>query len=107
MKAIKQEDGSWLFEPEGGQKPLSDTYAKTLAKYLTCLEPAFSKAADRCEFEFIHCLLRVRGIQGAGWDPYITTYSAIDSMTKLHEGLDDPEAARHRAVDVWPPGRGV
>lgn len=105
MKAIKQGDGSWLFEPVGDEKPLSSAYQQTLGRYLTCLEPAFSRAVDQCEFEFIMCLLRVRGIQDAGWDPYISTYSAIDSMTALHERLDDPVAARH--LELWMYGHMV
>ncbi len=99
MKAIKQEDGSWSFEPVGDEKPLSDQYRETLARYLACLEPAFSGAMERSEFEFILCLIRVRGIEDAGWDPYATTSSAIDAMTRLHEEVQDGESARH--LELW------
>jgi len=99
MKASLQESGEWSIEATEGDKPLSGPYLSTLKRYLQCMTPAFTGAHERCEFEFILALLRVRGIQDAGWDPFETTLRAIPAMTVVHESMTDLEAARH--LHLW------
>jgi len=99
MKATLGEDGEWSFEASDGEKPLSAEYAATLKRYLECMTPAFTGAYERSEFEFILALLRVWGVQDAGWDPFETTSKAIPAMTAVHESMTDFVAARH--LELW------
>src|ERR1043166_4099617 len=99
MKAGKR-DGNWFIElgtPD--EKPLSPAYSERLLRYLDALDPAFERAYDRCEFEFIMCLLRVRGASGPGWDPFSTTSEGLTLMTRLHETIEDMHTARH--LELW------
>src|SRR5262245_35746464 len=99
MRAIRNDTGTWSFESDGSETPLSEPYRGMLSHCLACLWPTFEKAADQSEFEFLMTLLRVRGLEDAGWDPYLTTYSAIDSMTDLHHQLKNAEQSRH--LELW------
>jgi len=74
-------------------------YLEALPRYMTAMDPAFARARDRSEFEFLLCLLRVRGVQDAGWDPYETTLRAVPAICAAHEQVTDYEAQRH--LDLW------
>jgi len=59
--------------------------------YLNKLDSFFSLAADKCELEFILCLIRFTGMRDAGWDPFenlketYETFHKIQSLNKLRE----------------------
>jgi hypothetical protein len=97
MQAIRNEDGSWKLEGtcEQAEEELSPpAYCDALIRYLADMDPAFHRARESCEFEFILTLLRVRGAQDTGWDPYETTQRAIPQMKDLHARAESFEAAR-------------
>jgi hypothetical protein len=99
----KHNDGGWSFTDEARSK-LDDTgfkkiYLDSILKYLGCFYPAFEKAKASSEFEFILSLLRVRGLQDAGWDPYETTIQMIPAILSLHEKVETYEAERH--LQLW------
>lgn len=52
------------------------------AEYLSIRE-LFVAARTRDEFEFACCLLRVRGLEAAGWDPYTETRELIQELLAL------------------------
>jgi hypothetical protein len=105
VKATKQADGSWIVttDPEDSQEPGSRYYRETFERYLNAFDAAFTRAGERSEFEFIACLLQVRGLQDAGWDPYKTTLRAITALVKIHETIQgtEPEPARHLRLWIY------
>jgi hypothetical protein len=100
---LKLDDGTWSFTEEAKSK-LDDSgfkkiYLDSTLKYLGCFSPAFEKAKATSEFEFILSLLRVRGVQDTGWDPYETTAQMIPTMVSLYEKAETYEAERH--LQLW------
>ena len=72
---------------EGLPNSWNENYAQSIVKYLNCLEPLFEKAQKKSEFQFILTLLRVRGIQGAGEDPYENSVETIDTLMGLEKKI--------------------
>jgi len=72
MPLIRDDDGIYrleLTEEEGDAARWPPSYTDALPRYLTAFDAAFTKARERSEFWYLLALLRVRGIQDAGWDP--------------------------------------
>src|SRR5881628_166660 len=49
----------------------------------TVLRPLFEKAKSVDEFEFAWCLLRIRGIEAPGWNPWLESRTLIQQMAAL------------------------
>jgi hypothetical protein len=103
-------DGTWTIhreDDEPGER--NDVHDEALPRYVTAFDRVFSKAEEACESEFVKALLRVGGVQDAGWDPYESTRRAIPAMIKLHEELPEGpghfETARH--LQLWTYGHIV
>lgn len=96
-------DGTWTLVLEPGDDGRNLDHDEALPRYLTALDPAFTRTQEASEFEFILTLLRVRGMQDAGWDPYETTLRAVPAMTLLHEsiGPDDANFETARHLQLW------
>lgn len=84
MKLIpRDKNGKFL---EGSfPKSFNPVYAKSLIRYLNYLDPLFQKAQEKDEFQFILTLLRYRGVQAAGWDPYENSVNTIDAIMDLEK----------------------
>jgi hypothetical protein len=99
----RNDDGSWVLRVDEDERPHLEkshpAYYEALPRYLTALDPAFARARERCEFEFLLSLFRVRSVQDAGWDPYETTQRAIPALIEVHAEIKDFEAARH--LQLW------
>lgn len=99
----RADDGTWTLPdvPLG----VNADYAEALPRYLTAFDPAFEGARAGSEFEFVATLLRVRGIQAPGWDPYETTLRAIPRLVALHSAMPDRpesfETSRHLQLWIW------
>ena len=78
----------WIFRS-------NSVYKTSLEKYLNCISPLFEKAQQSDEFDFICTLLRVRGMQDAGWDPWENTLNAFHKLLKLENKIRDFETKRH------------
>ena len=95
----------WTLDGADGGEPRNAPFDEALPRYLTAFDAVFAKAEQRCESEFVKALIRVGGMQDAGWDPYETTLRAIPAVRRLHElipGDDDWsnfETARH--LELW------
>lgn len=106
MRLIRQ-NGTYAFEDDGKDPTVATAkeqfpaYLEAVPRYLAALEPAFQKAKERCEFEFLMSLLRVRGLQDAGWDPYETTIRAIPALKQASERADSFEARRHIGLVMY------
>lgn len=83
------------WEIKGKTKGWNPVYRDSLPKYSRCLGPLFEKARNKSEFEFICTLLRVRGVQDAGWDPWDTFLKIFDSLTRSAKKIRDFQTQRH------------
>jgi hypothetical protein len=94
-QGTRDENGNWtvVFQ-EGDHAPYNDL----LTRQLNALDPVFSRARGASEFDFIMCLLRVRGMEDGGNDPYQTTLRAIPLIIDLWEAADR-ETQKH--VSLW------
>jgi hypothetical protein len=99
----RNDDGTWTVtfeESDSGDR--DGVHDKAVPRYLAALDPAFTKAHEQCESEFVKALLRVSSLQDAGWDPYETTLRAIPAILQLHalipEGEEYYEMSRHLAL---------
>lgn len=106
----RSENGVWtvtLDESDGDDR--NPVFDEAAIRYLNAFDPAFAKAEEVDEAEFVKALLRVRSMQEAGWDPYETTLRAVPAMMKLHAfipvGDEWYETSRHLAL--WTYGHVV
>lgn len=106
MAGLKRdENGVWTLEREDGDDYRDEYFDEPFARYLTAFDPAFARAEEVCESEFVKALVRIGGAQDAGWDPYETTLRAIPAVRDLHKLLPDDgdwkdfETARH--LQLW------
>ena len=106
MPLIRYADGTWNVEGDEQDSERiakwNPAYREALPRYLTALDPAFNQANQRSEFMFLLSLLRVRGLEDAGWDPYETTLRAIPAMYRVHDHIvkaGEIEAAQH--LGLW------
>lgn len=103
MQLTRDKDGTWSPTVEGHEQSRVNAshpaYLEALPRYMTALDPAFTRARERCESEFIISLLRVRDTQDAGWDPYETTLRSIPALIKVFGQIDDFEVKRH--LQLW------
>lgn len=53
--------------------------------YYAALNEIFQKAKEKDEFEYASALLRIRGMEDAGWDPLVESYAAINDYIALIE----------------------
>lgn len=51
--------------------------------YYVAMDEIFQKAKERDEFEYICSLLRIRGMEDAGWDPLAESHAAINDYIAL------------------------
>ena len=104
MQATREPGGVWIIttDPDDSQQSGSRFHREALERYLNAFDCAFVAAAGCSEFEFIQsAILRVRGLQGPGWDPYQTTIRAIDALVKIHEGIEKNNAEGARHLRLW------
>lgn len=93
-------DGStWTVEPSEKELENRPDFVEAFPRYLTILEPIFSRAQETHEFEFVHALLGIKSMQDAGWVPYETTVAGVEAATELHNQASNRTAAcRRRSV---------
>jgi hypothetical protein len=105
----RDEHGTWSLELGPGDENRNPDHDEAAVRYLNGFDPVFAKARETSEFEFIFTLLRVSGLQGAGWDAYDSTLCAIKAARELHElipaGDEHFEKARH--LQLWTYGHIV
>ncbi len=103
MPLKRNEQGVWTVEFDDADQEAIErshpSYYDALPRYLTALEPAFERAKEASEFNFLLSIFAVRGMQDAGWDPYETTVRAIDAIRTLHQREIDGETSRH--LGLW------
>jgi len=106
----KDASGVWTMTLDETDAPERNAiFDEAVPRYLNVFDPAFVRATEADEAEFVKALLRIWSIQEAGWDPYETTLRAVPAMQKLHglipEGDEWYETSRHLAL--WTYGHVV
>lgn len=104
------EDGVWTLHVQDDESAeRNEVHDEALPRYVTAFDRAFTKAEAACESEFVKALIRVGGLQDAGWDPYESTLRGIPAMVALHEQI--PEGAEHfetaRHLQLWTYGHVI
>ncbi len=80
MQINRSNDGKWIVKKRKDTHP---SYQPALEKYLNVIEPFFSRAKEKSEFEFILTLLRVKGSSGPGWDTFETLQKAHKAFYQI------------------------
>jgi hypothetical protein len=105
MPIVRSAKGRWEIQPDRRDRRfferMNSAYREAVPKYLSCFDIAFQQARERSEFEFILSLLRPRGVQPPGWDPYETTLDAIDKLLRVHDGVKETDAESARHLQLW------
>ena len=78
-------NGTW--KGKNIPKKFNLIYTQSLIKYFNCLDPLFTKAQSKSDFEFILTLLSIRGHQDAGWDSFETTQDIFNVIHKLKKKI--------------------
>ena len=96
-RILRDSDGKWKFQAT--PRRFNPTYVDSLMKHLNAFSPLFDKAKNTCEFEFILTLLRVRGSQDRGWDPFENTRKVFACISGLRKKTRDSETRLH--LSLW------
>ena len=94
----RDETGYWRVVDADDNTP--ESFLGALDRQLNALEPLFIRAKAVSEFEFVFCLLRFRGAEDAGWQPYETSLRAIPAISNLARDAD-VEASKHLAMWLY------
>jgi len=104
MPFRRDQNGVWIIELDETEKEKKEqshpSYFDALPRYLTALDPAFERARQTSEFNFLFSIFAIREFQDAGWDPYETTIRAIKAIREIH-GHIEGEANRHLALWLY------
>jgi hypothetical protein len=101
---IRDDDGTFRVELSTDERSRAKDrfptiYLESLPRNLTTFDAVFRRARARSEFFFVMALLRVRGIEDAGWDPYETTLHASKGILQLSSTAQDFYTQRN--VQLW------
>ena len=97
---VRSDDGAWSWKG-ASPKEVRSEHGQAMPRYMAALDPAFTQAQESCEFDFLHALIPVFGLQSAGWDPYETTIRAVQGTLDMIDEATDFEKARHLQLWLW------
>jgi hypothetical protein len=97
----RREDGKLIFAPEAkaDRTGVKAIYCDSVIKYVNAFEPAFRRALETSEFEFVSLLIRVRGLEDPGWDPYESTKATVKYVREAIASTKTFEA--ERTLQLW------
>jgi hypothetical protein len=104
MPLVHNDKGYWELKIEDDEHLALDkfhpAFKDALPRYCTALDRAFVKAREKCEFEFLLTLFRIRGSDyRCIGDAYETTSRAMPLLYEVHNKTENYEAARH--LQLW------
>ncbi|MEO5721517.1 MAG: hypothetical protein ABIR71_08615 [Chthoniobacterales bacterium] len=74
-------------------------YCDSVIEFANGFEPAFKRASQTSQFEFVSLLTRMRGLEDPGWDPYESTKA---TLTYVREALASTKTfAAERTLQLW------
>ena len=97
MKLLIDDNNKWSYTKS--PKSINPVLKDSLIKYLNLLSTVFEQAKKISEFEFIFTLLRIREMQGPGWDPYETSAEVFSLISKMIDKAKDYKTHRH--LSLW------
>lgn len=97
-KVFKNEDGIWVTNFTIHKNDSAQT--ESFTKYLNELDPFFTLASEKSEFQFLLTLFRFRGMQDAGWDPFENLEQAHEEFKKLNQ-RDGEDLTKHYALFLY------
>jgi hypothetical protein len=97
----RREDGKIIFAAEAklDRTGFKAIYCDSVLEYANALESAFRRALETSEFEFVTLLIRVRGLEDAGWDPYESTKTTVKYVRDALASTKTFEA--ERTLQLW------
>ncbi len=102
MDLRRSETGAWTLEnADPGQIEAKPDYHEAITRYLTVFDPLFERAQASNEFNFVHTLVPVFGLQGPGWDPYETTIEVVEATVEVVNGVTEFAPRRHLMLWLW------
>lgn len=96
-------DGNLAFLSDAA--PLKDRagfkalYCDALLCYLNILDAAYCRVLNISEFELVSSLIRMRGVEGPGWDPFESTKQTVRSVRQAISSVPTFEA--ERTLQLW------
>jgi hypothetical protein len=102
-KLRRNSDGNLEFRPNAA--PMKDRsgfkalYCDSLLSYLNILDDAYCRALNISEFELVSSLIRIRGMEGPGWDPFESTKLTVRSVRLATLSINSFEA--ERTLQLW------
>jgi hypothetical protein len=97
---VRDDNGIWHLEGATPEEEASE-HGQTQQRYMTAIDPLFTRAKATSEFDFLHSLIPVFSLQEPGWDPYETTIGAVLSTLELIKDTDAFAKARHLQLWLW------
>lgn len=102
MQLHRAEDGRWSIQGLAAKEMQAKrVWADALPRYLDILDELFDRAQTTREFDFIHSLIPVRGVQDAGWDAWETTQDAMRALVPLINESTEWATRRHLKLWTW------
>jgi hypothetical protein len=74
-------------------------YCDSLLAYLNIIDTAYCRALNKSEFELVSLLIRIHGMETAGWDPFESTKATVRAVRRTLKPLEDFEA--ERTLQLW------
>jgi hypothetical protein len=102
-KLKRNAEGDLAFLPDAA--PMKDRsgfkalYCDSLLSYLNILDRTYCRALNISEFELVSSLIRMRGVEGPGWDPFESTKLTVRSVRHAISSVDSFEA--ERTLQLW------
>ena len=59
---VRSDDGAWSSKGASPEEVRSE-HGQAMRRYMAALDPAFAQAQESCEFDFMHALVHVFGLQ--------------------------------------------
>lgn len=97
MKLTIDSNNNWNYEEIPSK--MDHISRKYIIIYINSIYKLFQKAKEVCEFEFIFTLLRIRGMSGAGWDPFETSDDIFNSISELIDEKREKRVSRY--LGLW------
>lgn len=97
---LKRDDaGKWILE--GQLRGATSGYTQAVKKYLNDLDPLFTKAKEKCEFEFIATLLRMDRMELVQCDTFKNLEEVFAVFTDFNKKAKNDKAITHAYLYLY------
>jgi hypothetical protein len=74
-------------------------YCDSLLRYLNIFDTAYCRSLNKSEFELVSLLIRIRGMESSGWDPFESTQATVRAVRSAIDRVETFEA--ERTLQLW------